>query len=496
MKKRNLVYLIGIVLFGLLLRLIFFSGVDPSDDLFYAQYANDLSKGTYSAPDVHQGTRLGLLYPVSFFYTLFGVNDFSSTIFILLSSIGEVILIFYFGKEFFNEEIGLMAAFLLSFFPLEVVFATKLLPDVPAAFFVSLGVFFFLKGEKEKSSTRRNISYIISGFSLGFAYLIKELSVLIAFFFVIYILFYKKIRLCHILLGIGPVILFIIEGYFFWVNTGNFFFQFQSFDSYYAYMINERGSFGRDAFPMLLFHYPYLMFTNFNFGLFYSFIPIAFLYFIYFKKRDAYPFLIWGISVLAYLSFGSATLTRYIPIPGASRYLTIVTVPTILILALFLKDSNIAIKKVIMPSVLAILLVTSIGLVYFNLSRSDNGLSVENFRSISPYIKNSDKKVYTDFRSEELINYRLGYEKALNLKRFNFYCDLWRKSCKEKDIFVMELDKIKGSYVLINHKLVNGVSEIRPIVKFPKDIDNPPKNWIIVKKLGEDSDSTILYYAP
>ena len=60
----------------------------------------------------------------------------------------------------------------------------------------------------------------------------------------------------------------------------------------------------------------------------------------------------------------------------------------------------------------------------------------------------------------------------------------------------MELDKIKGSYVLINHKLVNGVSEIRPIVKFPKDIDNPPKNWIIVKKLGEDSDSTILYYAP
>ena len=496
MKKRTLAYLIGIVLFALLLRLIFFSGVDPSDDLFYAQYANDISKGTYSAPDIHHGTRLGLLYPVSFFYTLFGVNDFSSTILILLSSIGGIILIFYFGKEFFNEKVGLMAAFLLSFFPLDVVFATKLLPDLPATFFVSLGVFFFLKGEKEKANTRRNISYIISGFAIGFAYLIKELSILIAIFFVIYILFYKKIRLGYILLGIGPVLFFIIEGYFFWVNTGNFFFQFQSFDSYYAYMINERGSFGRDAFPMLLFHYPYLIFTDFNFGLFYSFIPIAFLYFIYFKKKEAYPFLMWGISVLTYISFGSTTITRYTPIPGASRYLMFVTIPTILILALFLKERNIAIRKVIMPSVLAILLVTSIGLVYYNISKSDDGLSVENFRSLYPYIKNSDKNIYTDFRTEALINYRLGYEKAINLKRFNFYCDLWRKSCKEEDIFVMELDEIKDSYVLINHKLIKGISNIRPIVKFPKDIDNPPENWIIVKKFGEDPDGTVLYYAP
>ena len=48
---------------------------------------------------------------------------------------------FYFGKLLFNEKIGLIASFLLSFFPLDIVYATKLNSDLPSSFFMALGVY-------------------------------------------------------------------------------------------------------------------------------------------------------------------------------------------------------------------------------------------------------------------------------------------------------------------------------------------------------------------
>ena len=141
-----------IVTFGILIRLIFFSGIGTSDDLAYTSYANSLSKGEIQQGTLTLSTRLGLIYPTSVLYSMFGVNDFSSVLFVLLASIGNIILIFYFGKLLFNEKVGLISAFLLSIFPLEVVYSTKLLSDLPSAFFMAFGVYLFLYAEEKKPS--------------------------------------------------------------------------------------------------------------------------------------------------------------------------------------------------------------------------------------------------------------------------------------------------------------------------------------------------------
>jgi len=120
--------LLLIVIFGLVLRLIFFSGMGISDSLVYSKTAHDINEGRGIDPDstLTLSTRLGLILPTALSYRLFGINDFSSVIFVLITSIASIILIFYFGKLLFNEKMGLMAAFLLSFFPLNIVHATKL----------------------------------------------------------------------------------------------------------------------------------------------------------------------------------------------------------------------------------------------------------------------------------------------------------------------------------------------------------------------------------
>src|SRR3989338_11089614 len=114
--------LFAIVVFGIFLRLVFFSGMDASDSLRYSKTANDINigKGIDLNGALTLSTRLGLIYPTAFSYKLFGINDISSVLFVLLTSIAMIVLVFYFGRLLFSDRVGLMAAFLLSFFPLEV----------------------------------------------------------------------------------------------------------------------------------------------------------------------------------------------------------------------------------------------------------------------------------------------------------------------------------------------------------------------------------------
>src|SRR3989344_9101540 len=135
--------LLLIVLFGLALRLAFFSGMGISDSLVYSKTADDLNNGRGINTDstLTLSTRIGIVNATAFSYKIFGINDFSSVLFPLLTSLASIILIFYFGKLLFNENAGLISALLLSFFPLDVVYSTQLLSDLPSAFFMSMGVY-------------------------------------------------------------------------------------------------------------------------------------------------------------------------------------------------------------------------------------------------------------------------------------------------------------------------------------------------------------------
>src|SRR3989338_5315326 len=166
--------LLLIVMFGLFLRLIFFSGMGISDSLEYSKTANDINTGKGIDPNstLSLSTRLGLVLPTAFSYRIFGINNFSSVLFVLLTSIGSIILIFYFGKLLFNEKIGLIAAFLMSFFPLDVAHATQLGSDTHSAFFMALGVYVFLCSEKT-NKMKYGSGYLLSGLLIGIGYLVR-----------------------------------------------------------------------------------------------------------------------------------------------------------------------------------------------------------------------------------------------------------------------------------------------------------------------------------
>ena len=284
-----------IVAFGLLLRLVFFSGMGTSDDLSYSSYSYNVDKGINKDSTVTLEVRIGIIYATALSYSIFGVNDFSSVLFVLLTSLGSIILIFYFGKLLFDEKAGLMAAFLLSFFPLDIAYSTKLLTDLPSAFFMALGVYFFLYSEI-KSKMKYGIGYFLSGIFIGIGYLIKETAVLIGLFFITYNIFKKRIKKEYFFVPLGFLAIFAVEVLVFYVSTGDPFFRIFASQQYLAKVIESYGYFGRLSFPLGLLHYPYMFLTDNLISYFYIFIFIAIGYCLVYKKREAYNMLFWLIT--------------------------------------------------------------------------------------------------------------------------------------------------------------------------------------------------------
>jgi len=471
---RNTYFLLFIiVMFGLFLRLIFFSGVDFSDSLAYAKTANDLDKGIDLDLLPTASTRLGVIYSTAFSYSLFGINDFSSVLFVLLSSLGSIILIFYFGKLLFNEKVGLMAALLLSFFPLDVVYSTKLLSDIPSAFFMALGVYIFLYFERKKKLNR--LGYFFSGIFIGIGYLIRESALLIALFFIIYILYKKRIKKRYFLVPLGVLIVFLVETLLFMSLTGDPFSRLHASQGYNAEAVsNIYNYFGRLDFPTGLFHYPWLIFTNGLLLYFYIFIFIAVGYSLIYKKKETYYMLFWFIALLAYLSYGSSSFSQYIPFKAADRYLAIVSIPGILLFALFLTEKNKIIKRVIAPLVLIILLLTSLGTVSL---REDRNL-LGDLREAHAYLGELDNTIYIDQRSILALDYISEYDNEFVLREYP-----------------AKLNRIKDSYVVINKRMIRSLRAANPNLELPREVDNPPSRWKIVKEIGnKEEDKIVIYY--
>lgn len=461
--KNTKLTLFLIVMFGLSLRLLFFTGMGISDPLVYSKAANDinLGKGIDPLSTITLSTRLGIIYATAFSYKIFGINDFSSVFFVLLTSVAGIILIYYFGKLLFNEKTGLTAAFLLSFFPLDVVYSTQLISDISSAFFMSLGVYAFLYGEiKNKTSYW---SYLLSGLFIGIGYLIRESVLLIALFFIAYIIYKKKIKPQYFMVPLGILIVASLEMMIFTNMTGNPFFRFTESQKYLyeSYVIHNY--FGRLDFPRGLFHYPWMFLTNNLVSVFYTLTFASAAYFIFSKKKETYSLLIWLLPVLLYLSFGSSSLTNYTPFLAMGRYTTITTIPAMLLSAYFLRQSGFVKSRSLISYALVTLLVASTAIVYFHGARDQ----LASLRELNAAIPKLQKTVYLDERSIKSLDYLSKYEGNQKL-----------------NVYPRDMSKISNAYVVINREMIRNVREANPTMVFPAEIENPPSGWQLIMELG------------
>ena len=148
-------------------------------------------------------------YPllISFLFKLFGENAFISILFFQSILYGLLVLCFIKIKNLFFKDYFYLSLTII-IFNLNILLASAvILPDFLLLFFLTNGIYFYLKFFKKK----RKLNLIIGNIFFGLAFITKPVGILLPFFLflalIMFFIFQKKINIYNkILLSLSPLL--------------------------------------------------------------------------------------------------------------------------------------------------------------------------------------------------------------------------------------------------------------------------------------------------
>jgi 4-amino-4-deoxy-L-arabinose transferase-like glycosyltransferase len=321
-------YFAFIVAAGFLMRLACFTGLIASDDLGYSHYAQLIAHLNYKPELHHFALRYGLIIPLAAVYRLFGLREWTTIIIPLLTSTLSVPAGMLIGQKLLGSRAALLGGFLIATFPVELHYATILVPEPVAELYVLVAILVYLHWGAENPV----LGGLVSGVCIGVAYLTKEPALFIAPALMIDALATRRWR---IFLAIAAGLLMIVgaEQTYYAAVTGDLMFRphamVQHNQSIAALEANQH--LGWRLFKA----YPRMMIVpSWSFGLHSLFaillaIPACFL-----LSPEKWRLLVlWVLLPLIYLNFGTSSLTHYWALPAVDRYLLFIYPPLFMLSA-------------------------------------------------------------------------------------------------------------------------------------------------------------------
>ena len=445
--------LVIILLLALVVRLNNFTGIFRFDSFFYAQLSYFLSQGNlnsffFESNNFFAIGRLLIYFPTAFFYKVFGVNDFTSVAFILLASLANIVVVYFLGRKLVNKKVGLLAAFLMAIYPLDVFHATQYLPDGLIVVFLSLSALAFLYGESEIKTNRIALFYFLSGAFIGLAQYVRENAFFFVFVYVVYILVKKNLKSEYFWIVVGGSTVFTLAGVFFLIGTGDFFFQINQVLSQFS-SSRERISEGTDRVVDWLGFSKVLLSASI-FRPFSLLIIVSLFYIVFFARKKISLILIWFISMMFYLE----VISQFHGLAKHARYLSLVSVPIVLFVSVFLVDFF---KKYRVSAHLVVVFLLAFAIVSFIPVRSlstqlvSNSYLSTNRDSAKLLATEPTKPIYIQNLKHKgyIFNYVFGFD-SLNYNSFQ------RARVEGTDSLLRDWDgveePVKNSYVLIDSK--------------------------------------------
>ncbi len=540
-----------ILLLALFLRLFFFVGMGFYDDFAYLEYASHIFKGDDWAPnEVFWSNRIAVYLPIVFFWEVFGINEISTSVYFIICSLGCVFVSYLLGKELFSEKIGLVSAFLLSFFPLDVIYATQIGPDIPFMLFSSLFILFSVRAKRRKSK----IYAFFSGIFLVIGYLTKGYIFLIVPVLIFYLLIDKKTKKEYLskdylkifsVFVIGFLLMFGLQNLYFYNSTGQWFHSMKGRVSafktggndntdymwYYQEMFNlESESFNMIGIPNFtgwviknLLTPPIMEDVNYEnkigffewihdpplFGFLYYFVTIGIIYFLYRfvryrKEKDKYKIflIVWILTMFLFfeyfLQFFCTEIMDYCVAARVPRFLICMNIPSMIIVSLLLFENPLRGKYKKIMGILIITFLLSTSVFYASKSHTFLRNGMGEVREVSNIIKErgiGDKKIYiSDHWLIGKMSFYFKYNQTYRNRLTLYGCD--NIDCDDE--YYSSGDYIKNSYVITN----GSPYVLLKSRKFPDFMNKTPDNWELLKRVNLKNYgvfnryTTELYYAP
>lgn len=354
MKKQNtLIVLLGIVVVAIGLRIYCIRGFAGFDDAEYAKIAYQIVQGhyeigTYQGPAVFP-LRVGVIYPTVIAFRIFGVTEWGMILFPLLLSILSLLLCFGCASIFFGNRAGLIAAAFWAILPADIDYnATKLFPDLHAAFFASLAIVGIFVIHRRELLNRYMVFLggFLAGLSFGISWLCKEsLAYFLLFILVLLFIGFRDDRGKTTVLWSGVVVgslgILSLEMAAYRSITGDWLFRFHEIDRNYRQMSNgfftEGSKFGwavgeshlKAVMKRIFLDGPKTIFINSHF----LFLPfsglLASIYALYWRDRTFLFPSLWLLTLCFMFNFSTSSFSSYTPLALFNRYLYPIYLPAI-----------------------------------------------------------------------------------------------------------------------------------------------------------------------
>jgi 4-amino-4-deoxy-L-arabinose transferase-like glycosyltransferase len=320
-------WLAGIFALAIGLRLWLFSGVIGADDVSIAGIALETMRSGLALPKSHYALRLALTLPQAGIFSLFGVGEWQVALLPFAVSLAGIALAFLIGRRLGGERVGLVSAFLLALFPLDVQVATQLYPDAPLGVALAGSLYCALRA----ADSRRPAAWAVAaGLVWGVAYFVKIEAI---FFGAVYLamMALDRPRWRYPALAIvvfGAVV--AAENLVYFARTGIWLYEIHVINNIAAITAPEPDS-GLWTFPKEWFV------TFYDFGLYYYFLAVACVWAAVTRQRWLYLPLVWVVTYLVWLQFGGNPFAPHYGVKShLNRYCEMLAVPMAIVIAGFL----------------------------------------------------------------------------------------------------------------------------------------------------------------
>jgi 4-amino-4-deoxy-L-arabinose transferase-like glycosyltransferase len=315
----------GVLLLAVAFRLYGLSGEMPPDSLVYAQHAWNLADGSFRlATDSWYAHRFPVFTPAAPLYSWFGVGAITTNTWPLVLSLGQIVFAMLVGWKLFGRGAGLLSGLLLAVYPLDVIEAGRLLPDMVMGGLVGWAGALWMLTTCVRPGGRKGV-LLLAGICLALAVVVRPYALLL----VVYLAADSWIRrvpgrsLLWVLAGMAAVAFPLLAVY--QLETGDFLYRARVISQTYS-----SGVMAED--PQWLYYIAHIWSPKRLTGL----LPVLLVgsaFFVLFRPdRVRGSLLLWIVLFVSFLQFGSMSLSEFVPILKRTRFLTAVSLPSAVLL--------------------------------------------------------------------------------------------------------------------------------------------------------------------
>jgi hypothetical protein len=324
--RSDLTFLLPCLTAAVLVRSFFFGSITLGDDVNY--WMQTIATGldnTWPPEKTHWHTRIGFILPCVLLVKILGLKVWVPYLFTLLGGLLEIALVFFVGRHFATEKTAKLATWLAVFFPLNILYSGCLFLDVWNGLLGALSIWFWYRALQ----TEQPRDYALTSLFFGLAWLCRETVIMAAPIYLALWWQAGRWRRPKMLWAIPPGLLILLsEIALYQITAHNWHYRFDSiFDSKAQALEDVAND------PGFLFTPVVQLFTSHEFGLFFAAgLGIAILFF----RKMPRALVLWLLVGFVWFSWGTMTPAGWIPMQRDPRYLSLLTIPCLVLLAIWI----------------------------------------------------------------------------------------------------------------------------------------------------------------